>query len=92
MRFEEVLVESPHSHVSSIKSRVQEAINGIRPALQMDGGDCELVEVAPDGTAKVLLKGACMGCPSSTMTVTMGIERRIKASVPEIKRVVAVEA
>jgi Fe-S cluster biogenesis protein NfuA len=56
----------------------------------MDGGDCELVEVAPDGTATVLLKGACMGCPSSSMTVTMGIERRIKASVPEVKRVVAI--
>ncbi len=83
-------MESPHSHIGSIASRVQEALNGIRPALQMDGGDCELVEVAPDGTAMVLLKGACMGCPSSTMTVTMGIERRIKASVPEVKRVVAV--
>lgn len=83
-------VDTPHSHDGSVISRVQDAINGIRPALQMDGGDCELVEVATDGTAKILLKGACTGCPSSTMTVTMGIERRIKASVPEIKRVVAV--
>ena len=56
----------------------------------MDGGDCELVEVAGDGTAKVLLKGACTGCPASSMTVTMGIERRLKASVPEITRVIAV--
>ena len=56
----------------------------------MDGGDCELVEVAGDGTAKVLLKGACTGCPASSMTVTMGIERRLKASVPEITRVVSV--
>jgi Fe-S cluster biogenesis protein NfuA len=56
----------------------------------MDGGDCELLDVAPDGTATVLLKGTCNGCPSSSMTVTMGIERRIRASVPEIKRVVAV--
>ncbi|TLY38205.1 MAG: NifU family protein [Nitrospirae bacterium] len=56
----------------------------------MDGGDCELIEVATDGTAKILLKGSCMGCPSSSMTLTMGIERRIKASVPEVKRVVAV--
>ncbi len=70
--------------------RVQDALNGIRPALQMDGGDCELLEVSPDGTAKVLLKGTCTGCPSSSMTVTMGIERRLKASVPEITRVVAV--
>jgi Fe-S cluster biogenesis protein NfuA len=56
----------------------------------MDGGDCELIEVSDDGTAKVLLKGACTGCPASSMTVTMGIERRLKASVPEITRVVAV--
>lgn len=83
-------MDTTHSFLGSIASRVQEALNGIRPALQMDGGDCELVEVAPDGTATVLLKGACMGCPSSSMTVTMGIERRIKASVPEVKRVVAI--
>lgn len=83
-------MDATHSFVGSLANRVQEALNGIRPALQMDGGDCELVEVAPDGTATVLLKGACMGCPSSSMTVTMGIERRIKASVPEVKRVVAI--
>ena len=56
----------------------------------MDGGDCELVEVADDGAAKILLKGACVGCPASSITVTMGIERRLKASVPEITRVIAV--
>jgi Fe-S cluster biogenesis protein NfuA len=83
-------VDTPHSHDGSVASRVQDALDGIRPALQMDGGDCELVEVFPDGTAKILLKGACTGCPASSMTVTMGIERRLKASVPEITRVVAV--
>ena len=77
----------PHA---SLLNRVQDAINGIRPALQMDGGDCELLDVAQDGTATIVLKGSCNGCPSSSMTVTMGIERRIRASVPEIKRVVAV--
>ncbi|MDO8546227.1 MAG: NifU family protein [Nitrospirota bacterium] len=81
---------SSQSPASSLTRRVQDALNGIRPALQMDGGDCELVEVADDGTAKILLKGACMGCPASSMTVTMGIERRLKASVPEITRVVSV--
>ncbi len=75
---------------ASLIRRVQDALNGIRPALQMDGGDCELLEVSPDGTATVLLKGACTGCPASSMTVTMGLERRLKASVPEITRVVAV--
>ena len=75
---------------TTLTRRVQDALNGIRPALQMDGGDCELLELSPDGTAKILLKGACTGCPASSMTVTMGIERRLKASVPEITRVVAV--
>ena len=75
---------------TTLTRRVQDALDGIRPALQMDGGDCELLELSPDGTAKILLKGACTGCPASSMTVTMGIERRLKASVPEITRVVAV--
>ena len=81
---------SSQNPANSLARRVKDALNGIRPALQMDGGDCELVEVSDDGTAKVLLKGACIGCPASSMTVTMGIERRLKASVPEITRVIAV--
>ena len=83
-------VDATQNPGASLIRRVQDALNGIRPALQMDGGDCELLEVSSDGTAKVLLKGTCTGCPSSSMTVTMGIERRLKASVPEITRVVAV--
>jgi len=83
-------VQLSNNLADSVLRRVQNALDGIRPALQMDGGDCELIEVATDGTAKILLKGSCMGCPSSSMTLTMGIERRIKASVPEVKRVVAV--
>jgi len=83
-------VASSQSPANSLTRRVQDALNGIRPALQMDGGDCELLEISPEGIAKVLLKGACTGCPASSMTVTMGIERRLKASVPEITRVVAV--
>ena len=81
---------SSQNPASSLTRRVQDALDGIRPALQMDGGDCDLIEVSDDGTAKILLKGACTGCPASSMTVTMGIERRLKASVPEITRVVAV--
>jgi len=83
-------VASSQSPANSLARRVQDALNGIRPALQMDGGDCELLEISPEGIAKILLKGACTGCPASSMTVTMGIERRLKASVPEITRVVAV--
>lgn len=75
---------------TSLSDRVQAVLDSIRPALQMDGGDCDLVEVTPDGVVTVHMKGACGGCPSSTMTLTMGIEKRIKAKVPEIHKVVAV--
>jgi Fe-S cluster biogenesis protein NfuA len=64
-------VDATQNPGASLTRRVQDALNGIRSALQMDGGDCELLEVSPDGTAKVLLKGTCTGCPSSSMTVTM---------------------
>ena len=62
----------------------------IRPGLQMDGGDIELVDVEDDGTVKVRLKGACCGCPMSQMTLTMGVEKKLKELVPEVKSVVAV--
>ncbi|UCF08909.1 MAG: NifU family protein [Thermoplasmata archaeon] len=62
----------------------------IRPGLQMDGGDIELVGVDDDGTVKVRLKGACGGCPMSQLTLTMGVEKRLKEAIPEEKGVVAV--
>jgi Fe-S cluster biogenesis protein NfuA len=58
--------------------------------LQADGGDVELIDVSTDGIVKVKLTGACHGCPMSQMTLKMGIEKVIKAQVPEIKEVVAV--
>ena len=70
-----------------MREKVQVALDKIRPALQRDGGDVELVDVA-DGVVKVRLKGACGGCPMSTMTLKMGIERAIKQEIPEIKEVV----
>ena len=73
-----------------MKDRVEKVINRIRPAVQMDGGDIQLVDVA-DGVVKVRLIGACVGCPSSAMTLKMGIERAIRAEVPEIKSVEAVD-
>ena len=73
-----------------MKDRVQNAINQIRPNLQADGGDVELVDVADDGVVKVRLTGACKGCPMSQMTLKMGIEKIIKTQVPDIKEVVAV--
>ena len=74
--------------VPSVFERVAKVLNLIRPAIQDDGGDVELVEVTKDGIAKVRLKGACVGCPSSSMTLQMGIERNVRDRVPEI---VAVE-
>jgi Fe-S cluster biogenesis protein NfuA len=71
-----------------MKEKVQKAIDEIRPHLQADGGDCELVDVSADGIVKVKLTGACHGCPMSTMTLKMGIERILKTKVPEVKEVV----
>jgi Fe-S cluster biogenesis protein NfuA len=73
-----------------MKEKVESALARVRPALQADGGDVELVEVTDDGTVKVKLTGACSGCPMSTMTLKQGIERVLKTEVPEIKEVVAV--
>jgi Fe-S cluster biogenesis protein NfuA len=72
-----------------MKDQVQEALNIIRPNLQADGGDVELVDVK-DGIVSVKLKGACAGCPMSTMTLKNGIERFLKEKVSAVKEVVAV--
>ena len=69
-----------------MRKKVEKAIEEIRPNLQADGGDIELVDVA-NGVAKVKLKGACAGCPMSTMTVKWGVERFLKQRVPEITQV-----
>jgi len=74
-----------------MKERVEAAINKIRPMLQADGGNVELVGVSPDGVVQVRLKGACSGCPMSQMTLKNGIERIIKKEVPEVKTVEAVK-
>ena len=71
-----------------MKERVQKAIDEIRPYLQADGGDCEIVDVSDDGIVKLKLTGACHGCPMSTMTLKMGIERALKSMVPEVKEVI----
>jgi Fe-S cluster biogenesis protein NfuA len=69
-----------------MKEKVQNSLNKIKPMLQADGGDVELVEVE-DGVVKVRLKGACAGCPMSQMTLKNGIERFLKQEIPEIKSV-----
>jgi len=73
-----------------MKEEVQKAIDKVRPGLQADGGDVELVDVSPDGVVKVRLTGACRGCPMSQMTLKMGIEKVIKQQVPSVKEVVSV--
>ncbi|NLD99490.1 MAG: NifU family protein [Fibrobacter sp.] len=70
-----------------MKEQVQEVINEIRPNLQADGGDIELIDVTEDGVVKVRLKGACSGCPGAAMTLKMGVERLLKKRIPEIQRV-----
>ena len=73
-----------------MRERVAEALQTIRPFLQADGGDVELIDVSEDGIVKVRLTGACGGCPMSQMTLSQGIERQLKARIPELKKVVAV--
>ena len=74
---------------TTLKERIAKSLATVRPGLQADGGDVELVDVS-EGTVKVRLKGACAGCPMSTMTLKNGIERILKEQIPEVKEVVAV--
>lgn len=73
-----------------MKEKVQTLINDIRPKLQADGGDIELIDVTENGTVKVKLLGACGGCPMAQMTLKMGVERYLKSKMPEINKVESV--
>ena len=81
---------APQPSSPRVRERVQDVINLIRPAVQADGGDIELVDVKDDGTVQIRFHGACHGCPSSTMTLQHGIERNLREKVPEITSVVPV--
>ena len=70
-----------------MKDRVAKAIEDIRPNLQADGGDIELINVTDDGVVQVKLQGACRGCPGAAMTLKHGVERYLKQQVPEVKSV-----
>ena len=88
-------VDSKHSVVKtdmseSIEKRVQAALAEIKPQIQADGGDIDLVAVE-NNNVKVRLRGACAGCPMSALTLKQGVERIIKSKVPEIKSVEAVQ-
>ncbi|MDD5454718.1 MAG: NifU family protein [Candidatus Ratteibacteria bacterium] len=73
-----------------MREKVEKVINKIRPMLQADGGDVELVDVSEDGVVKVKLTGACGGCPMAQMTLKGGIERVLKEEVPQVKKVESV--
>ena len=75
----------------SFESQVAEVIESIRPMLQNDGGDIELVGIDEDKTVQVRLQGACRGCPGAQMTMKMGVERLLKQKVNDVKEVVAVQ-
>jgi len=74
----------------TVREKVQGVLNLIRPAVQADGGDIELVDVSPDGVVQIRFHGACHGCPSSTMTLQHGIERNLREKVPEVTQVIPV--
>jgi len=73
-----------------MREKVEEALAKVRPMLQADGGDVELVEITENGIVKVRLTGACAGCPMSQMTLKQGIESYIKKAIPEVSSVEAV--
>lgn len=74
---------------ADLATRVRGVLDLIRPAVRADGGDIELVEIV-DGEVRIRFQGACIGCPSSNLTLQMGIERNLRDRVPEVRRVIAV--
>lgn len=82
---------SAATQTPSVREKVQNVINLIRPAVQADGGDIELVDVTSAGLVQIRFHGACHGCPSSNMTLRDGIVRNLREKVPEVTDVVAVQ-
>jgi Fe-S cluster biogenesis protein NfuA len=74
-----------------LREKVENVINMIRPSVQADGGDIELVNVSAEGVVQIRFHGACQGCPSASMTLHMGIERSLREHVPEVTGVVPVD-
>lgn len=75
----------------SVEERVERVLDAIRPSIQSDGGDIELLGISGEGVVRIRLHGACVGCPSSTMTLKYGIENNLREHVPEVSGVEAVE-
>lgn len=92
------MARQPHSTPSTprnaadagLNDRVSMVLDRIRPSIQADGGDIELVEVTAEHVVRIRFLGACVGCPSATLTLHMGIERNLKAHIPEVRSVEAV--
>ncbi len=82
--------EADQGQITPIRDHVEQILNLIRPSVQQDDGDVELVDVSPDGVVQVRFRGACVGCPSSAITLQQGIERTLKQHVPEVTAVHAV--
>ncbi|MFK7789942.1 MAG: NifU family protein [Phycisphaeraceae bacterium] len=78
------MTTTPSESTSDLKPQVMAVLERIRPAIQSDGGDLELIGIRSDGTVLIKLLGACVGCPSSTMTLQMGIERNLLEKVPGV--------
>lgn len=74
----------------TLRDRVERVLSLIRPAVQSDGGDLELVDITPEGVVQIRLHGACVGCPSSAITLQLGIEKNLKTHIPEVRGVQAV--
>ena len=81
--------ENKVTNIEETKKKVEAALNKVRPALQADGGNAEIVDISSDGVVTLQLMGACGGCAMSTMTLKQGIERIVKMEVPEITAVEA---
>lgn len=81
---------SPIEAADNLRERIESTLDTIRPALQIDGGDVEYVGVDDNGVLQLRLVGACGSCPISSMTVKHGIERRIRATIPEVREVQAI--
>lgn len=75
----------------SILDRVKKVLNLIRPAVQADGGDIEFVAITPDNIVQIRMHGACVGCPSSAVTLQTGIERNLRQHVPEVRGIQALD-
>lgn len=82
----------PDSAAPELRSKVERVLELIRPAIQSDGGDIELVDVTSTGVVKIRFQGACVGCPSSAMTLRMGIEKNLRDNIPEVTGVESLTA